>query len=106
MRLNVDTFSCKEPVTLVHGEDFVKQERSETRRRRKNVHSAAYLIVVSIVLGIVLLKQLSLAPFLFQRLAYQLGYLTHLPWFFAPNNKSVGRLKKTNIVRLSSKKEC
>jgi hypothetical protein len=47
----------------------------------------------------VLLQQLSLAPLLFQRLAYQLGNLTHLSWFFSPNDESVEKLMQINEVR-------
>lgn len=65
----------------------------------------AYLVVIGVVLGVMLLKHLSLAPFLFQCLAYQLRNLTHLSWFFSSNDKPVGRLKKINIIRLFSKKK-
>ena len=71
---------------------------------RRMFASATYLIVVSIVLGIVLFKQLSLAPFVFQSLAYQLGNLTHLSRLFSPNNKSTRKLKRTGLVILSSEK--
>lgn len=67
----------------------------EKRRKRKR----SYLIVISIVLGIVTLQQLPLPPLLFQGLADQLGNLTHLSWFFSPNNESAGRLTETNIVQ-------
>lgn len=72
----------------------MKEEPREKKCRKRMSAQAAYLIVVGIILGVVLLKHLSLAPFLFQRLAYQLRNLTHLSWFFSPNNKSAGRLKR------------
>jgi hypothetical protein len=66
---------------------------------RKGKNGGPYLIVVSIILGIVTLQKLPLSPLLFQGLADQLGNLTHLSWFFSSNNESAGRLRETSGVQ-------
>ena len=104
----MDIFSLKncKDLSYCYMVKRVLSSRDVVRRNegRSMFARATHLIVVSIVLGIVLFKQLSLAPFLFQRLAYQLGNLTHLSRFFSPNNKSTRKLKRIGIVRISSKK--
>lgn len=57
-----------------------------------------YLVIISIVLGVLLLQQLSLSPLLFQGLLDERGHLTLLARTLSANHKSA----TTRVVRDSS----
>lgn len=77
----------------------VIEEQHGEKFRRKQLCS--YLIIIRIILRVVALQQFPLAPLLLQGLAYQLGNLTHLSWFFSPNNKPVEMLREGSTDTVS-----